>query len=115
MWGAHPVAMEVGGPGGVMPGSVALAAMQVLGARPVKLPVRVTVVPAAPPLRVIELPPGVSEKTKLPLPPSTCLVTTIWPLCSFEKARRDDPAEPGPATTAVHLAKPTGAGSASAA
>src|SRR5206468_1451808 len=80
----------------------------VLGARPVKLPVRVTVVPAAPPLRMIELPPGVSEKVKLPLPPSTCLVTTIWPLWGFENAGRHGAIEPRPVATAVHVAKPAG-------
>ena len=69
------------GPTAVKPALAdSLTVYVVFGARPVKLPVRFTVVPGAPPLRVIELPPGVSEKTKLPLPPWTCLVTTICPL-----------------------------------
>src|SRR5437667_8978085 len=96
------------GPNGVKSLLAAPVMELVLGARPVKLPVRVTVVPAAPPLRMIELPPGVSEKVKLPLPPSTCLVTTIWPLWAFENSGRHGAIEPGPATTAVHVVKPTG-------
>src|SRR5438093_2130418 len=95
------------GPNGVKSLLAASVTVYVLGARPVKLPVRVTVVPAAPPLRMIELPPGVSEKVKLPLPPSTCLVTTIWPLSSLVKAGVDGATEPGPATTAVDVAEPT--------
>src|SRR5206468_5144999 len=103
--GAKPVTQVVGPTGTKLPGTVSLTVKLVLGARPVKLPVRVTVVPAAPPLRMIELPPGVSEKVKLPLPPSTCLVTTIWPLARSVKPLV---AEPQEATQVTQLVGQTG-------
>src|SRR2546430_10152966 len=104
----------VGGTGAKLPGLVSLAVKLVLGASPVKLPVRVTVVPGAPPLRVIELPVPLSENVKLPLPPSTCLVTTIEPFAAFVKAGVQG-VEPAPVTTAVQVVKPTATKSALAA
>src|SRR3989442_1379037 len=62
-------------------GTLSLTVKLAPGASPVKLPVRVIVVPGPlPPTSTVEplVPPlPVSEKVKLPVPPSTCLVTTI--------------------------------------
>ena len=74
---------QVVGPTGTKPALAdSLTVYVVFGERPVKLPVRVTVVPMLPPLKVSEplVPLPVRLKVKLPLPPSTCLVTTICPL-----------------------------------
>ncbi|TMF60065.1 MAG: hypothetical protein E6I20_14615, partial [Chloroflexi bacterium] len=100
-------AVHVVNPTGTKSALAASVTVYVPGERLVKLPVRVTVVPLAPPLRVIELPPGVSEKVKLPLPPSTCFVTTIAPFAAFVKAGRHGVA-PAPVTTAIHVVAPTG-------
>src|SRR2546425_1157967 len=89
-------------------GTVSLTVKLVLGASPVKLSMSVTVVPGAPPpLSVSEPPPGLSENTKLPLPPSTCLVTTIWPRAALVKAQSVFlwPAPPA----AIQLGEPAGA------
>ena len=99
--------MQLVEPNAVKPELATSVTVYVPGERLVKLPVRVTVVPLAPPLRVIELPPGVSEKVKLPLPPSTCFVTTIAPFAAFVKAGRHGVA-PAPVTTAIHVVAPTG-------
>src|SRR5207245_9448506 len=72
-------------------GTLSLTVKLAPGASPVKLPVRVIVVPGPlPPTSTVEplTPPlPVSEKVKLPVPPSTCLVTTIWPLAALVKAQ----------------------------
>src|SRR5437867_755331 len=82
------------GPNGVKSLLAASVTVYVLGARPVKLPVRVTVVPAAPPLRMIELPVPLSVKLNVPLPPVVFLVTTTEPMAWLVKLQVGEP--PGP-------------------
>src|SRR2546422_9958518 len=79
----EPTAVKLAGP-------LSLTVKLVLGARPVKLPVRVTVAPALPlgPSTVEAIgPPGpLRLKVNPPLPPLNCLHTTISHLAWFVKA-----------------------------
>src|SRR5207253_355336 len=75
------VALQLVKPNGTKSGlGPSLTVKVAVGGRAVEPAARVTMLPPVPALRVIELPAAVSENVKPPLPPSACLVTTIWPL-----------------------------------